>query len=446
MINIRTLAGLAQVLLLSGCIQFDPYRAHRDPQPDVNGVINEEGSSEKQVRHIADPVECDTAKGRCVNFVEFDELGNADSRTQFNGALLAAKNVAKSSGVVIVYIHGWHHNAKPEDSDIKRFKTLIDDVKGHATGIYIGWRGESINSRSAFGWLPSYAGTFWERKDTAHDIGNAGAVAEFIRTLSDIRSHNENSRLLIIGHSFGGALLYSSMSDAIAEQIRRDCQRSENFTPIADLVILVNPAFEAMRIRPLYSFARSFEYPLGQPPRLFIITTKADFPTREMFKWGRYLGTLFKRYPADADKAPDVTAIGHYKPYITHQLQAVSQCNHDNQSLSLAQPDVPAKMCIKDQLELTRCDKPGDCSEAVQEDHYISRGQAGNYIPHRFPLYNIRTTEKVIPNHTDIWEQPMKLLMLALIGAVEDAPDRPLIMGVAPTNCGTPTGEILPAI
>lgn len=130
--------------------------------------------------------------------------------------------------------------------------------KRPAAGIYVGWRGESIKSRTVLGFLPSYGLIFWGRKDTAHDIGNAGAVAELIRTLSDIRSHNPDSRLLIIGHSFGGAMLYSAMSDAIAEQIRRDCQRRANYTPVADLVVLVNPAFEAMRLRPLYSFARGF--------------------------------------------------------------------------------------------------------------------------------------------------------------------------------------------
>lgn len=444
MTTIRHLAYLALILMISGCTQGTPYRTERDTPPNARGVIEPVVPAPDN----ASEQEC-IGKHRCLNVIEFDEFGNAESRSQFNNGLADAKRAAENDGVVVVYLHGWHHNAKLNDTDITSFKTLLAGVRKdrQVAGIYVGWRGESIRSDTVLGYIPSYLVTFWGRKDTAHDIGNAGAVGELIRTLSDIRSHSKESRLLIIGHSFGGAMLYSAMSDTVAEQIRRDCQRSVDFTPIADLVILVNPAIEAMRLRPLYSFARGFEYPSEQQPRLFIITTKADFPTRVAFKAGRHLGTLFKSYPNGTYKEQDVTAIGHYRRYITHQMTAVTSCSTPAADFSLTSNTgaEPKKTCIAGQLELTRCDTRGDC-EDVADDHYIERGTAGTHIPHRFPIYNIRTTAEVIPNHTDIWGDPMQKLMLELIGEVQKAPHKSDNKDGGPTNCGTPTGQLLPAI
>ncbi|WP_025163909.1 hypothetical protein [Pseudomonas taeanensis] len=440
--NTRYLTYLVLAVLLIGCTQKIPYRTERDTLPDNDGVIREQKTAVIPRPALGPEQECE--RGRCINIVEFDEFGNAESRKQFNNGLLAAKGVAEKDGVVIVYIHGWHHNAKVGDEDISNFHKLLSKVEGKpAAGIYVAWRGESIDSETIPGFLPSYGLTFWERKNNAHSIGNAGAVAELIRTLSDIRSHYQYSRLLVIGHSFGGAMLYSAMSDTIAEQIRRDCQRNSSYTPIADMVVLVNPAFEAMRLRPLYSFARGFEYPAGQKPRLVILTTQADFPTRVAFKLGRYMGNVFQSYPSGIYKDQDVTAIGHYIPYITHQLTE-QQCTSQAKGLMFSTsatgvPEESKQKCIADKYELTRCDADRDC-DVVAPGHFITRGTAGDHIPHGFPIFNIRTTKDVIPNHTDIWGPPMHTLMNAVLEEVNKDPLETESEGLIPTDCGVPTG------
>ncbi|WKC36731.1 hypothetical protein QYM18_20070 [Ectopseudomonas chengduensis] len=443
--NTRHLAYLVLLLLLAGCTQGTPYRTERDTLPGRDGVMPDEKPITVPAPELGPEVECNVDDTRCVQFVEFDEHGNAESREQFNKGLTAAKAAAQKNGVVVVYIHGWHHNAAVGDTDIANFHKLLAGIDSNksATGIYVGWRGESIKSNEILGFLPSYGLTFWGRKDTAHDIGNAGAVAELLRTLSDIRSNNPESRLLIIGHSFGAAMLYSAMSDAIAEQIRRDCQRRADFPAIADLVVLVNPAFEAMRLRPLYSFARGFGYPEDQKPRLFIVTTQADFPTRVAFKVGRHIGTVFHSYPNEIYKEQDITAIGHYIPYITHQLKTVHQCTTqtDQKGFTTSGSNDPEQVCIAGKLELTRCDESKDC-QSVTPNHFITRGTAGKHIPHGFPIYNIRTTKEVIPNHTEIWGEPTHLLMKAVLDEVKKDPTENN-KSLAPTDCGTPTGEFL---
>ncbi|HFS8928962.1 TPA: hypothetical protein ACH1VU_006238 [Pseudomonas aeruginosa] len=422
---IRCLIITWLVLLSTGCMQRDPYRVERDLPPTSSGMLPQQPAFNPDTSK-----QCSENK-RCVHFVEFDEFGNPESRQQFESGLAAAESVAKKDGVVVVYIHGWHHTARPDDEDITNFLKLVADTKTEdnrdVVGIYVGWRGDSINSDNLFSMPFSYGLTFWDRKNTAHRIGNGGGVTELVRTLSDIRSHNEESRLMVIGHSFGGAILYSAISHGVTEQIRRDGQNSSSYTPIADLVVLINPAFEAMRLRPLYSFARSFEYPADQKPRLMIITTKADFPTRRLFKAGRYVGTLFQGYPNDFSQEQDVTAIGHYEPYITHQLKMVN-CEKDEPEFNLSKAGRPLSMCFKNgdqSLLLTRCDKATDCEE-VTSGHSITRGPAGNFIPHRFPIYNIRTTKEVMSGHVDNWSSSMQSLLFSLLEQVQKPETLPM--------------------
>lgn len=419
MLIVRYLALLGLALVVTGCMQQDPYRVESDIPPTPTGELPKQPDFK-----AAKSQEC--KRSRCVHFVEFDEFGNAESQQQFDAAVIAAEEIAHKQGVVVVYIHGWHHTARTNDEDTLKFLDLIAETKvkddREVVGIYVGWRGDSIDSNLLLSKPFSYALTFWDRKSTAHNIGNGGGVTELIRTLSDIRTYYKESRLMIVGHSFGGAILYSAIAHGITEQVRRDAENSSAYNPIADLVVLINPAFEAMRLRPLYSFARNFEYPNAQKPRLMIITTEADFATKRLFKYGRYLGTLFQGYPNDFSQAQDVTAIGHYDPFITHQLR-VEDCASKEQKFSLPDAGRPLNLCFnkgKQSLLLTRCDSASDCKD-VAPNHYITRGPAGKFIPHRFPILNIRTTKEVMEGHADNWSSSMQFLLFSLLEEVQNS-------------------------
>ncbi|SCY64675.1 hypothetical protein [Pseudomonas sp. NFACC37-1] len=447
MFNVGRFVPLGLALALAGCMPNTPYRTLRDLPPDANGVINKDRPRVIPAPVLSPSRECGGSleEKRCVQFVEFDEFGNPESRNQLDEALTAAEAVARCGGLVTVYVHGWHHSAAPDDSDIKNFKTLVFDSAGGkpGLGIYVAWRGDSINSDSVLGMVPSYLGTFWDRKSTAHNIGNGGGVTELLRSLSDIRTGHQTSRFLVIGHSFGGAIVYSSLSDGIAENLRRDAQDSKDYSPIADLVVLINPAFEAMRLRPLYGYARNYQYPVTQPQRLIIVTSEADSATGFWFKVGRRLGTLTQAYPEGSYVEQDSTAVGHYDPYITHKLTAVKSCPSPDQLLGPAgSSGRPQSMCIEDEnnkLLLTRCDQNGKCDlDGVQ--HYLNLGKPGSNIPHNFPIYNIRTTKDVIPSHVSIWKPPMKLVLESLLVKVQDPSSMPIVSSgcAAPASAGAP--------
>ncbi|WP_192560678.1 hypothetical protein [Pseudomonas allokribbensis] len=433
----RFLAFMLIAALLSACMPQGPFRVSPDLPPLANGQLAPnplfDASKSRQCESISN-------NESCINFVEFDEFGNAFSRQQLNAGVSAASDTANKKGDVVVYIHGWHHSSRPGDEDVDNFQKLINRAnltgKGRKTvGMYLSWRGDSIDTDTPLVGFSSYVLTFWDRKSTAQNIGAGGGVSELLRKLSNIREENPESRLVIIGHSFGGAILYSSIYQTLGDQIRRDAKGGggAKMLSVADLVVLVNPAFEAMRLKPLFDMARSYDYSAETRPSLVIVTTTADWATKTTFPLGRTFGTLFQYHPNHDYWNLDTTAVGQYEPFITHQL-IVKECEPQDQQPSLLKalnPNrtycIPARKGVDGLVDVpsmlwTRCEEPGDC-EKVIGDKYLKRGAVEQgYMPYRFPIANIRTDVSVMKGHTDIWNDRMSNFLYELLSAVRDRP------------------------
>jgi hypothetical protein len=103
-----------------------------------------------------------------------------------------------------------------------------------------------------------------------------------------------------------------------------------------DLVVLINPAFEALLFTPMSDMAAArAHYPEPQVPVLAILTSKGDSVTKTWFRIGRRISTIFERenenkterYNATMGKQEvvdqneaNITAVGHFEPYRTHEL------------------------------------------------------------------------------------------------------------------------------
>ena len=94
---------------------------------------------------------------------------------------------------------------------------------------------------------------------------------------------------------------------------------------VGDLVVLINPAFEAARYTPIHemSSARA-DQATQQPAALVVVTSESDSATRKFFRVGRKLSTLFKRGLTKEEKKQTRTAVGHYEPYRTHWMEPAS--------------------------------------------------------------------------------------------------------------------------
>jgi hypothetical protein len=298
-----------------------------------------------------------------LGFVEIDDQGQLRDRQQMNALIEELyKSTAENSALINVYVHGWHHNASPEDENVKDFNGVLAGLAkaegrnnlGKARkviGVYVGWRGESIDLP-----LANFL-TFWDRKNTAQEVGYLGMTELLLRLEKVVNDRNESkplkkNRLVVIGHSFGGAVVYSATAQILlsryienhadkhynnVEHKPHPMQHADGF---GDLVVLLNPAFEALRYAPAFDLAQA-ECGAAKVPRLAILTSETDYATGKLFNWGRVFTTVFEThsdvkrndcsYPMTLDEGEaDRNTAGHYMPLVSHRLTPLGKqkANH----------------------------------------------------------------------------------------------------------------------
>jgi hypothetical protein len=279
-----------------------------------------------------------------LGFVEFDDQGWFWDRAQLGAVEKMLKTEAgigqtnNAEGIVIVlFAHGWKNNAAYNNENVEMFRAVLTEL-GKAeqnqngpdqhpprkiVGVYAGWRGLSAK------WEPFKELSFWERKNTAHKIGY-GAITELLADLESIqeasnqtiRAGGPRTDLIILGHSFGGAAVYSAISQIVTERFVDTVERGQPLKPVGDVVILLNPAFEASRHYNLNELAVSIShYPEAQRPVLAVFTSKGDWATHYAFPIGRFFSTMFEKNRHDKPQAAaNRDAVGWFRPFITHDL------------------------------------------------------------------------------------------------------------------------------
>jgi hypothetical protein len=351
--HVRTIRFLflgSLLFFMSGCAQNSTYRTDFTPC-----TFTKEGDCTRQAIQYHAPGQ---AEEYSLSFVEFDDQGQLRHREQMQAVLANYYEISSTHDVLlIVFVHGWHHSAKPGDKNIQEFRRLLSRVSAieHAgselakqtprkvLGLYIGWRGDSIT----IPYLNSV--TFWDRKNTAHNVGLQGVTEALLKLeeIVNVKAGIEtavpkplNSRLVVIGHSFGGAVVYTSLQQVLADRFV-DSRRGKTFVSDAngfgDLVVLVNPAFEAMRFATLYDISQENcrRYMPTQLPKLAILTSEKDYATKYAFWVGRFFSTMFESHTTlarhlcteqgaqklDVDEGEaDRNTVGHFAPYQTHHL------------------------------------------------------------------------------------------------------------------------------
>lgn len=421
-INIKSCIQLYLIfsvfLIINGCAQNDAYRINFAPCS-----FNQPGDCSQNALQYYAPSQA--AEYR-LGFVEFDDQGQLRQREQMEAVLDNYFTVAaKDDVLLILFIHGWHHSARPGDDNIHEFRKLLEKIarientnanlNNHAPrkilGLYVGWRGESIE-------IPLLNKiTFWERKNTAHEIGLEG-VTELLLKMEEITNvkmgiasteepKTRNNRLIVIGHSFGGTVLYTALQQIMADRFidsRPNKTYSDDAKGFGDLVILMNPAFEAIRFATLYDISQQDcrNYFPSQLPRMAILTSEKDYATRFAFPLGRSFSTIFethttsKRHHCTANGPKEIfieqgeadrNAIGHFKPYHTHELvpATTKQLRGDDAKYSHLK-NIWSKQINEGTLHF----------EDVDLIHL------GNTKPLN-PYLNIYVDGKLIPDHNKIW-------------------------------------------
>jgi len=362
-----------------------------------------------------------------LGFVEYDDQGQLRDREQMKKVLDTYSTISGSDDVsVVVFVHGWQHSAAPGDSDVESFKQVLAQVSQSETlasqqdkrakrkvlGVYIGWRGDSLVVP-----ILKYI-TFWERKNTALQIGLLG-VTEVLLKLAKIvnvkRAIEETSkpkplntsRIVVIGHSFGGQVVYTALQEVMADRFvdSRGYKKYQDAKGLGSLIVLMNPAFEALRFSTLFDMSQEGcrGYSKEQIPRLVVLTSKADTVTRYVFPYlGRTFSVLFEshhdldRQICTKDGKAKLTisegeaarvAIGHFEPYQTHTLTPLQDKN-------LRKPDF--------NFRSLKTAWVGQSFGSQLDFEGVSLTHLGRTHPLN-PYLNIYVDGSLIKNHGDIW-------------------------------------------
>ena len=348
-----------------------------------------------------------------IAFAEYTERGNAFNTQWISNILKKIEQHEKDSGVVIVvFVHGWKHNANEEDTNLIDFKKALSAIASspdsplndrRLVGLYVGWRGASIDVP----WIDNIS--YWDRKAAAEEVGKGG-VTKLLLALEKIDKKNDNNVLVTIGHSFGGAIVVSAVTDIL---IHRTIAKKETAKSIGDTIIVLNPAIEANQILPLIESAVDTSYSEDQSPLFISISSDADSANHYAFPLGQSVNLLLSWKQADLNRDfyhdrldntdltlkeehLDTTTVGNFAPYLTHHL-----------SSTVIEGAIP-------KINLTRCEK--NAEECVPKGLTTLSGHPTiGPLPDNYPFYFIKTDDSLMKDHNDIFNDTMRVFMITLI-------------------------------
>lgn len=414
--SIRTFAGVPMLaLLLFGCAENMPYHKQAGTPGNCQDMPEEAACTQAYYQEY---------DGFDLAFAEYSDRGNAFSDVYIDDVLQRIREQAAGDGVVLVtFVHGWKHNAREDDPNLIDFKAslqalnavLQQDFAGselgrrRLVGLYIGWRGASIE-------LPVLTETtFWDRKGVAEEVGKGG-VTRLLMELDEITRGVEKNVMVVVGHSFGGAIVVSALNDVFTERVTQRT-RGNRFAPtIGDGVVVINPAIEANQSLSFVEAAIREDYRPEQHPLFVSISTDADWATHYAFPAGQTIGLgltwqqedLERRYYYDrlkpSTKKPlreehlDTTTVGNFAPFLTHRLTASGE---GKQTL----------------FHVASCDD--DPTQCVPRGWTSLGGQpAIRNLPQNYPLFFYKTDATVMSGHNDIFNQRVRSFVITVIDDV----------------------------
>src|SRR5258706_379319 len=116
------------------------------------------------------------------------------------------------------------------------------------------------------------------------------------------------NRLTLVGHSFGASVVFNALAQLSMQRFMDGVHSSSpgrKFRGYGDLVVLINPAIEAMRYMPFQS-ALSYYSERSETPKadfsselypvLLILSSEGDWATRDTFPAARFFSTIWETH------------------------------------------------------------------------------------------------------------------------------------------------------
>ncbi|CAN5859636.1 esterase [soil metagenome] len=356
-----------------------------------------------------------------VAVIEFDEHGDYwDAQQVARADAMISKY---DNPILVTFVHGWRHDARIDDADLIAFRKFLDVInqvdkasKRQVCGVYIGWRGASVQERGLDGLVgkPSAPFTFFGRKKITDQMAGV-PFTNTVWNLAETTRKKDGSSILI-GHSFGGRIVERTLGPAAVAQMNNRKPMPYNLT------FLINPATESIYARQLKLALRN--WPKNQPA-IIALAAKNDFATGKAWPLALSLPNgirsrdyLVKGVGKESQKSYVVATVGNDKRQWTHEiLPEVKQALGSH-------PDITATNASKSTNVFPirlRDDKSGEATlcriaplTSVDAKHQIE-SNAYWVIPLE---KNILSGHGGVPAENGIFCQSMGDLMAGLIGQV----------------------------
>jgi len=252
-----------------------------------------------------------------ISHVEIDDQGELIDYDQLKTVICdIKKECGKGSKgrLVVLFVHGWENSSSPNSGansgegggNLESFKKVIYRLDEAARseagrkmglrrpyGIFVSWRGRTIKP------FPIKA-DFYHRHSAARRVGGVAGAEVIYSLTTTAKDANPQNRVLAVGHSFGGAMLESAISESLASSIARAHAKGGNLSAEevpGDLVVLINQAESALHTRQLLATMHNREVSTDTShagaPLIVSLTSEADDATRFWFPVGSVLGRYF---------------------------------------------------------------------------------------------------------------------------------------------------------
>jgi hypothetical protein len=404
--------ALLVAALLVACAQNAPYHTSSGSPGNCRTAPNDTGCTDAYYQEHA---------SYDLAFAEFSDRGNAFNNNNLKDILQRVRDKANEDGVVLItFIHGWKHNASESDDNVQSFKRTLETVstslrhdfsgelgRRRLIGLYIGWRGASLTVFKST--------SFWDRKAAAEEVGKGG-VTQLLLELDKITASSEKNVMVVVGHSFGGAILVSALNEVLTERTVNRTRTRHYARTIGDGVLVLNPAIEANQALSFVETAIENDYQTEQYPLFVSLSSDADSATHYAFPLGQTAGLLLTWRQADLDRSYyydrlhpeqtlpmreehlDTTTVGNFAPFLTHRLTATARGDEVD-------------------FRLQTCDESPQACEPTGLTS-LSGQPAIRQLPQNYPLYFIKTDASVMSGHNDIFNPRVRSFVFTLIDDV----------------------------
>lgn len=349
--------------------------------------------------------------GVVLGHVEMDDQGDLISHRQLRQVTDRIKAESREPLLLLVYIHGWNHNSSGNvitgSSDLDDFREALEKLaqasKRKTMGVFVSWRGRTLGA------FPVGV-DFFHRRAAALRVGGVAGVATLHELGMTAREANRQNRVVMVGHSLGGALLENAMGGVLAAKVAVAKARGEPLKRAdfpADLAISLNSAGSAVKARQLVTaFKERGVEDVEGGPLLVSLTSRKDIVTGAFWPAGHFLGryvpgfnwfntSVAGQYRSEPEKDrlagsqrdAHRTTVGHFEPLFSHQYRKITSEKRNLEEI------------YRDNRNAGRGD--GFLVRGEKEVFLFSRRDPPGY--NQTPYWIVPIPSEFIKNHWDQW-------------------------------------------